>query len=105
MAVAKLIQSVVIIFLASPVVAQSKTQRSFSPKDFRILSLNLHAYHPMAEPQRISQDPAGKTEEAHSDIYFFTPQELDRGSRLRLDVLAKAVQDLEPDLILFQEVT
>lgn len=100
-----LVQSIFIAFLMLPLQGFCRAARPISPKDFRILSLNLHAYHPMGEPNRLFQDRAGKTRDANTDIFFFTPQELDRGNRLRLDTLAKAVRDLEPDLILFQEVT
>ena len=79
--------------------------RPFTTKDFRILSLNLHAYHPMGEAPRILQNRLGETQEANSDIFFFTPEELDRGSRKRLDVLTKAISELQPDVVLFQEVT
>jgi endonuclease/exonuclease/phosphatase family metal-dependent hydrolase len=69
-----------------------------------ILSLNLHGHHPTGETPRWHEDSIGRLRAADSNLFYFTAEELDRGSRRRLDRLADAIHRLGPDLILLQEV-
>lgn len=69
-----------------------------------VLTLNLHGYHPMGEAPRWLEDRSGRIERAESKLFHFTREELDRGNRKRLDLLAKDVVALKPDVALLQEV-
>ncbi len=69
-----------------------------------VLSLNLHGYHPMGEGLRFLQDRAGKIEKAESKLFYFMPDELERGHTKRLDELGAQLKRLLPDIVFFQEV-
>lgn len=69
-----------------------------------LLSLNLHGYHPMREAPRWIEHRDGKIERAESKLFYFTREELERGDRKRLDLLAQNIAKLQPEILLFQEV-
>jgi len=71
---------------------------------FSVMSLNLHGYHPMGETQRWMQARDGSVEAAPPDLFFFTRDELARGHARRLDVLASAIREMDPDVVFLQEV-
>ena len=79
----------------------------FSPfthaEEISILSLNLHGYHPSGESKRFFGSKAAKYVTS-SDIFYFSPEELKRGHTRRITNLAKALNDIQPDIVLFQEV-
>jgi|GEM_PF-1441613 len=84
------------------VVAWSGWANALSP--YRVLTLNLHGYHPTDEAPRFLETRKGRVESASSDIYYFTREEWERGHRKRLDRLAADIASLAPDLLFFQEV-
>jgi hypothetical protein len=69
-----------------------------------LMSLNLHAYHPMGEAPRFLQDQTGKIEKANPDLFFFQLDEVARGSERRAQALAKDLARAAPDWVFFQEV-
>lgn len=79
------------------------TQASPAPQ-FTALTLNLHGYHPTQEAIRWAETRQGKINKTDSQLFFFTPEELDRGHRRRLDQLAIDLIKLNPDIVFFQEV-
>jgi endonuclease/exonuclease/phosphatase family metal-dependent hydrolase len=70
----------------------------------KLLSLNLHGHHPMGEPDRWLEDRSGRIRRADTNLHHFTTEELDRGSRRRLDHLAADLGRLAPDVLCLQEV-
>lgn len=70
----------------------------------RLLTLNLHGFHPMGEAARWWRHPDGRLERAIDHPFFFRQEELERGNRLRLDRLAGHFRHLEPEIVLLQEV-
>jgi hypothetical protein len=75
-----------------------------SRNSIRMLTLNLHGYHPTDELPRWFQSKEGTLRPANPDIFFFKQEELSRGHTLRLDRLAKDINLLAPDIVFFQEV-
>lgn len=70
----------------------------------RVLTLNLHGYHPMGEAPRWWRGTDGSLERATDHPFFFRADELARGNRRRLDALAAHLAALRPDLVFLQEV-
>lgn len=70
----------------------------------RLMTLNLHGYHPSGELIRWYEFKDGSRSEGPSDIFFFNQEELARGHLARLDWLAKDVETFSPDVLLLQEV-
>jgi endonuclease/exonuclease/phosphatase family metal-dependent hydrolase len=70
----------------------------------KMLTLNLHGYHPTGELPRWFQSRDGSIKKANPDIFFFKEEELVRGHKLRLDRLARDINTLSPDIVFFQEV-
>ena len=70
----------------------------------RLLTLNLHGFHPMGEAPRWWRHPDGRLERATDHPFFFRQEELERGNRHRLDRLAEHLRHLEPEIVLLQEV-
>jgi len=75
----------------------------------KVLTLNMHGYHPMGERKRWFEDrhgrirPAGEYPGGES-LFYFTIDELDRGHRNRLNQLASDIATMQPDVICLQEV-
>ncbi len=70
----------------------------------RVLSLNLHGYHPMGEAQRLLDKADGAPVETSSHLHFFRMSEIARGHTRQLDFLARTLHELTPDIVLLQEV-
>jgi endonuclease/exonuclease/phosphatase family metal-dependent hydrolase len=72
--------------------------------DLKILSLNLHGYHPMAESPRLLQGRDLQLRPASPHLHFFRVDELDRGHAHQLRILTEDLSRLQPHVILLQEV-
>ena len=73
-------------------------------ENLRILSLNLHGYHPTGEAPRYFENRMGEIRSAPSDIFYFQWQEILRGRALRAKRLSSAIKQVAPHIVLFQEV-
>lgn len=73
-------------------------------ENIKVITLNLHGYHPMGEKQRWFEFKNGEIKAAPSDIFYFTWEEIVRGNKKRLDRLAYDMGKLEPDIVFLQEV-
>jgi hypothetical protein len=71
---------------------------------FRVLSLNLHGYHPMSEPLRYAEKIGQEPKLTEPYLTYFTPEEIRRGQTKQLTTLQEQITSLSPDLILLQEV-
>lgn len=72
---------------------------------FRVLSLNLHAYHPFGQDQRyLETRETGVIKKAKPHIFYFSPEELRRGSRERDRRLIQDLKKIDADILVFQEV-
>lgn len=78
--------------------------QAFATHQLRLLSLNLHGYHPTDEAVRYRESRDGKLEKAPSHIFYFREDELHRGHALRLVKLASEIERLRPHLVFLQEV-
>src|SRR5437868_4235419 len=72
--------------------------------EVKVLTLNLHAYHPMGEQERLGESRDGNLRTIPSQMFYFRLDELARGNTRRLNYLAKDIERLSPDIIFFQEV-
>lgn len=72
--------------------------------DLKILTFNLHGYHPMGERLRYLQDRSGNVTLASSFLTYFTPAEIHRGQARQLSRLTDHIERLQPDVIFLQEV-
>ncbi|HLD99747.1 MAG TPA: hypothetical protein VJB59_05780 [Bdellovibrionota bacterium] len=90
--------------LGFPAAAESTTEAASRNDDLRVMSLNLHGYHPTGAPERWMENRAGQKRLADSNLFFFSRDELDSGHRRRLDRLASDLMKLKPSIILLQEV-
>lgn len=70
----------------------------------RILTLNLHGYHPMGEAPRFAREASGRITPVQSEIYAFTREEITRGHARRVEALSRDLRSAGADLMLFQEV-
>ncbi len=71
----------------------------------RVVSYNLHGHHPYLEAERYLESRAGgPPERAPPHLFYFTRDELRRGSSLRDRRLGQDLRELKPDLLLLQEV-
>jgi endonuclease/exonuclease/phosphatase family metal-dependent hydrolase len=72
--------------------------------DLKILSLNLHGYHPMAESTRLLQGRDLRLRPASPHLHYFRTDELERGHEHQLRILTEDFSGLAPHVILLQEV-
>lgn len=73
-------------------------------QDLKLMTLNLHGFHPTGEAPRFFEYKDGSVEETSSHIHYFTPEELLRGHKRRIDELSGQITKLAPSVILLQEV-
>lgn len=76
------------------------------PPEVKVMTLNLHGYHPMGERPRWLQNLDGTVSDApvSAQLHYFTWDEVVRGHARRLDALARELLRVEPDFVFLQEV-
>ncbi len=94
---------IIIILLIIPSVLRLEAKMK-SQNAFRIMSLNLHGYHPMGELKRYYEDKQGKISEAPAHIHYFNKDEFTVGSKRRVRELSCHIRALSPDIVFLQEV-
>lgn len=72
--------------------------------DLRVLTLNLHGYHPMGEAERWARMGDGSLVRQPSHPFYFTRDELERGSGRQMEALSDAIDRLQVDIVALQEV-
>lgn len=76
-----------------------------APLQLRLVSLNLHGYHPKDEAERFWENfETGEMKQTSPQLHFFERDELERGHEKQLLQIQTDFSELAPDLIFLQEV-
>jgi exonuclease III len=78
---------------------------SRAEETLRVMSFNMHAYHPYQEAPRYSENRfTGEIKALQPHIFYFQWEELIRGSLRRQETLATELREHSPDVLFLQEV-
>ena len=74
------------------------------PSSLSVMSLNLHAYHPMGAAPRYYESKEGEVERAPAHLFYFSWEEIKKGHAARIGKLTSDLQKHPIDLLFLQEV-
>ncbi|MGB0452192.1 MAG: endonuclease/exonuclease/phosphatase family protein [Bacteriovoracaceae bacterium] len=73
-------------------------------ESLKLMTLNLHGFHPMGEKPRVIEEVSGKKRTARPHPFYFNRKELERGNSKRAKIIANQISTNDIDIVAFQEV-